>query len=119
MLLCILFVLLRHESNAKDMITELITKEDLLALRSEIVQEVKETIRQELGLLANVGTGDDEYLTTKEAARFLLISERQMRNYKASKVVPYSKIGGRLLFRKADLLAFVETHKIASRYEKN
>ena len=110
---------MRHENDAKNMITELITKDDLFALRTEIVQEVKETIRQELGLLANVGTGDDEYLTTKEAAKFLLVSERQMRNYKASKVVPYSKIGGRLLFRKADLLAFVETHKIASRYEEN
>ncbi len=101
------------------MTMEILTKDDLKALRSEIIQEVKETIRQELGLLANVGADDDEYLTTKEAARFLLVSERQMRNYKASKVVPYSKIGGRLLFRKADLLAFVETHKIASRYEEN
>lgn len=101
------------------MITELITKDDLSALRAEIVQEVKEAIRHEIGNLSNSGSDCDEYLTTKEAARFLLVSERQMRNYKASKVVPYSKIGGRLLFRKADLMAFVETHKIASRYEKN
>ena len=114
-----MFVFLRHENNAKNMITELITKDDLSALRAEIVQEVKEAIRHEIGNLSNSGSDCDEYLTTKEAARFLLVSERQMRNYKASKVVPYSKIGGRLLFRKADLMAFVETHKIASRYEKN
>lgn len=101
------------------MTMEILTKDDLKKLRAEIVQEVKEVIRYELGNLSNSGSDSDEYLTTKEAARFLLISERQMRNYKASKVVPYSKIGGRLLFRKADLLAFVETHKIASRYEKN
>lgn len=96
---------------------EILTKDDLITLKAEIVEEVKETIRQELGILTNTDTNGEEYLSTKEAAKLLLVSERQMRNYKASRVIPYSKIGGRLLFRKTDLLSFIETHRIASRYE--
>ena len=97
---------------------EILTKDDLNALKAEIVEVVRQTIRQELGTPSKTDSNSDEYLNTKDAAKFLLVSERQMRNYKASKVIPYSKIGGRLLFRKADLLAFIETHRIVSRYEE-
>ncbi len=86
---------------------EILTKDDLNALRAEIVEEVRQTIRQELGVLSKTDNNGDEYLNTKDAAKFLLVSERQMRNYKASKVIPYHKVGGRLMFNKADLLAFV------------
>ncbi len=86
---------------------EILTKDDLNALRAEIVEEVRQTIRQELGVLSKTDNNGDEYLNTKDAAKFLLVSERQMRNYKASKVIPYHKVGGRLMFNKAALLAFV------------
>lgn len=95
---------------------EILTKDDLKVLRAEIVEEIRATIRQELGVLSKTDTNGDEYLNTKDAAKFLLVSERQMRNYKASKVIPYHKVGGRLMFKKEDLLAFVEAHRISSRY---
>jgi uncharacterized protein YnzC (UPF0291/DUF896 family) len=97
---------LHREKHAK-MTMEILTKDDLNALRAEIVEEVRQTIRQELGVLSKTDNNGDEYLNTKDAAKFLLVSERQMRNYKASKVIPYHKVGGRLMFNKADLLAFV------------
>lgn len=95
---------------------EILTKDDLKVLRAEIVEEIRATIRQELGVLSKTDSNGDEYLNTKDAAKLLLVSERQMRNYKASKVIPYHKVGGRLMFNKADLLAFVEAHRISSRY---
>lgn len=95
---------------------EILTKDDLKVLRAEIVEEIRATIRQEIGVLSKTDSNGDEYLNTKDAAKFLLVSERQMRNYKASKVIPYHKVGGRLMFKKEDLLAFVEAHRISSRY---
>lgn len=93
------------------------TKEDFREFRDQILEEVKLTIRHELsGLSVSNNDASDEYLNTKDAAKLLLVSERQMRNYKASKVIPYHKVGGRLMFKKEDLLAFVEAHRISSRY---
>ena len=80
------------------MTMEIQTKDDLKVLRAEIVEEIRATIRQELGVLSKTDSNGDEYLNTKDAAKLLLVSERQMRNYKASKVIPYHKVGGRLMF---------------------
>ena len=52
---------------------------------------------------------DDVYLTRKEAAAFLKLSETTLYNLDKSQELPAVRIGGRVLYRKSDLLDLAET----------
>jgi excisionase family DNA binding protein len=55
---------------------------------------------------------EDNWLSTGEAAAELSVSVRTIMNYKAAGIVPYSKVGGRLYFRRSDLEKVLEDGKI-------
>jgi excisionase family DNA binding protein len=54
---------------------------------------------------------DDRPLTIEEAAEWLRITVRAIRRYRMMGVLPASKVGNRLLFRRSDLEKFVEGRK--------
>ena len=49
-----------------------------------------------------------EWLRTKEAAIYLGISETQIHNFKREGLIPYSKLGGSLYFKKSDIDRLLE-----------
>jgi|Deesub1362B_J571_1020462.scaffolds.fasta_scaffold58691_1 predicted site-specific integrase-resolvase len=54
-----------------------------------------------------------ELLTEKEAAEFLGIARGTLANYRsAGKGPPYVKIEGTIRYRKADLEAYIEAHRV-------
>lgn len=53
----------------------------------------------------------DEFLTTAQACRFLKMTERQLHKLKAAGIIPYSKPGSRLYFRKSALIAYMDNIK--------
>lgn len=55
---------------------------------------------------------NDDILTKKEAARYLKISIATINRLMKEKKIPYSKVNGRVLFLKRDLLQWVESKKV-------
>ena len=59
---------------------------------------------------------DDELLTAKEAAKFIMLKEKTLRNWrhlnrKGIEIGPrWGKLGGKVIYRKSDLLAYREEH---------
>jgi len=50
----------------------------------------------------------DEYFSTAEASRFIKRSPAALRNLVLRRAIPYRKPGGRLLFIKSELEAWVQ-----------
>lgn len=53
-----------------------------------------------------------DVMNKKEAADFLRISLATLKRFMKEKKIPYSKINGRVLFLKKDLIKWVESKKI-------
>lgn len=55
---------------------------------------------------------DQKYLKTREAARYLGITESELRRYARISLIPYSRPGGKMmLFAKDDLDQFITKHR--------
>lgn len=50
----------------------------------------------------------EDFLTTKEAADFLKVSEVSIHNWKRKKNLPFYRIGRSIRFKRKDLIAFAE-----------
>ena len=55
---------------------------------------------------------EDDVLTKKEASRYLKISISTLDRLMKTKDIPYSKINGRVLFLKKDLIQWIESKKV-------
>ncbi len=55
---------------------------------------------------------DDEILSKKEAAKFLKISVSNLSRLMKEKKIPYSKVNGRVLFLKEDLIKWVKSKRV-------
>jgi hypothetical protein len=56
---------------------------------------------------------NNNYLCSKEAAKFLGISSSALKDWKKKKMIPYSQntYKGRIFYEKSDLIAFIEKNK--------
>lgn len=50
----------------------------------------------------------EKYLTVKQVAELLHISERLLNDYPLNGVTPYIKISGKILYRESDILKWLE-----------
>lgn len=83
--------------------------ENPLILTSISVDELKEIIRSCLPESRSNATTDKEdsiFLTIKEAAEFLKVSEISIHTWKKSKGLKYYRVGRRIRFKKQDLIDF-------------
>jgi excisionase family DNA binding protein len=71
---------------------------------------IKSVLREELKpLLLHIKTkssSDDEFLTRKEAAEFLKISNTTLYTLDKTQVLPAKRLRGKVLYLKSDLLSF-------------
>jgi hypothetical protein len=71
---------------------------------------IKSVLREELKpLLLHIKTknsSDDEYLSRKETAEFLKISETTLWSLDKTQVLPAIRLNGKVLYLKSDLLNF-------------
>jgi len=73
-----------------------------------LMQMLKTLLKEEFKqLIQNLKTSQpDEYLTRNEAAEFLKISKTTLWNLDKTQVVPATRLNGKVLYRKSDLLDF-------------
>ena len=60
---------------------------------------------------------DDEILSKKEAAKFLKISVSNLSRLMKEKKIPYSKVNGRVLFLKEDLVKWVKNKRVKQEFD--
>lgn len=91
------------------MIKNQITILEAAELRSILISVVKEQLQEfKKGLLkvSEVGNKSDEYLTRKEAAEFLKISETTLWSLDKNQVLPAKRLNGKVLYLRSQLLNF-------------
>lgn len=75
-------------------------------LGSLIKSVLKEELQPLLLYLKNKNNSNDEYLSRKEAAEFLKISETTLWTLDKTQVLPAKRLQGKVLYLKSDLLNF-------------
>ena len=73
-----------------------------------LMQMIKELLKEEFKQLKQNLKSDksDEYLTRKEAAKFLKISETTLWTLDKTQVLPATRLNGKVLYKKSELLNF-------------
>ena len=74
---------------------DLLTKNDFINLKEDIITEVKKFLK--------INEQEEVWLKASEVKRILGCSGGTLMNLKASGRLPCSKVGGRLYFKKSDL----------------
>ncbi|ANF50277.1 transcriptional regulator [Chryseobacterium glaciei] len=76
----------------------IITREDLLKFKKEIVQEIREVIEGKMK-----SDVDREWLKSSEVRKILKVSPGTLQNLRINGTLPYRKIGGSMYYRLEDL----------------
>ena len=83
-----------------------------LCLVDQVAAKTAELVEQRLGASpVREGEGGEEVLDVAGAAAFLKIGQSTIYKAAASGGLASVKLGGRLVFRRADLLAYLEAHR--------
>lgn len=83
----------------------------------EFKELVKKCIKEELhDILHSNGNGDPQatvkLLGNREAADFLQISQRTLQTWRVKGIIPYMQIGGKLYYKKTELLEAIEKFRV-------
>jgi len=82
---------------------EIVTKDDLEALKVELLKEFK--------VLVGVESLDIKWLRSSEVLELLNISSGTLKSLRESGEIPFSKLGGSLYYNYNDLVAVLEANK--------
>ncbi|NRF38536.1 helix-turn-helix domain-containing protein [Pedobacter foliorum] len=76
---------------------EILTKEELLKFKSELIEEIKQTIKSDDVTIAH-------WLRSSEVRKLLKISAGTLQNLRIKGMLPYEKIGGIFYYAYADIV---------------
>ncbi|MBB5637031.1 hypothetical protein HDE68_002944 [Pedobacter cryoconitis] len=79
------------------MLIEILTKEELLKFKSELIQEIKAVIKSD-------EVQPKEWLRSSEVRKLLKISSGTLQNLRIKGILPYEKIGGIFYYAYADIV---------------
>lgn len=63
-------------------------------------------------LNTNVKENKDELLDNSDLLKFLKITSRTAQNYRDKGLIPFSKIGSKIFYKKSDVIEFIDKHRI-------
>lgn len=79
------------------MLIEILTKEELLKFKSELIQEIKQVIKSD-------DTQPKQWLRSSEVRALLKISSGTLQNLRIKGILPYDKVGGIFYYAYADIV---------------
>jgi len=77
-------------------------------LRSLVRTEMSDLLSSVVGNESQAKTDKREWLTNKEARDFLGSSKSTLQRYRAQGIIPFSKVGGNIYYRRADIVDLLE-----------
>lgn len=85
---------------------EMLTREDLQQLKTELLQELREVFSE------NRQPENRTWLKSAEVRKMLKISPGTLQNLRISGALPYTKVGGSLYYKYEDILKLLGEHKV-------
>jgi hypothetical protein len=76
---------------------------------SKLITEINNRLRRIEERLGN-RTADSDWLDCQSVCTMLCISKRTLDHYREQGFLPYSKIGGKVFYRKSDIESFLGHH---------
>lgn len=77
---------------------EILTREELRRFKSELIAEIKQTIRTDESVTSK------QFLRSSEVRKLLKISSGTLQNLRIKGILPYEKIGGIFYYAHADIV---------------
>lgn len=77
---------------------EILTREELQKFKSELIEEIKQTIR------IDETVTNKQFLRSAEVRKLLKISSGTLQNLRIKGILPYEKIGGIFYYAHADIV---------------
>lgn len=87
----------------------ILTTEDLYDFKLELLEEIKKLITPQASREAK------RYLKSSEVLEMLSISPGTLQNLRINGTLPYSKIGGIILYEEREIERVMEENKVSSR----
>lgn len=85
---------------------QIVTKEDLHNLKSELLQEIKTLLEN------NSPAATKKYLKSPEVRKMLQISPGTLQNLRINGTLPYTKIGGVIYYAYDDILKVMKENRV-------
>ncbi len=86
------------------MVFDILTKEDLQQFKKELLEEITQVLKRE----NSAGSGDKEWLRSREVRKKLDISPGTLQNLRITGILPFKKIGGSMYYRSSDVDKMME-----------
>jgi len=77
-------------------------------IKETISRSVADAIQSVVGLSPNRDATEKAWLSNREAAKYLNLSKTTLQRYRTSGVLPHSKLGGNIFYRRSDIEALLE-----------
>ena len=76
------------------------------------LQKMKDEIINELALITNQTTTHKEWLRSSEVMDMLSISSGTLQNLRINRVIPSSKMGGTIYYKRVDIITALNNSKV-------
>jgi len=83
---------------------ELVTKADIIAVKEEIILQIKE-------LLGQAAPKQMKLLRSRDVMKLLSISASGLQNLRVNSIIPFKKIGGTIYYQYDDIIALLDKKK--------
>ncbi|MFN3849625.1 MAG: helix-turn-helix domain-containing protein [Spirosomataceae bacterium] len=87
------------------MAVEILTKEDLQQFKSELLAELKKTLKEN-------PQSPSKYLQSYEVRKLLNISPGTLQHLRVSGQLPYTKLGGKIFYDSEDIKKMIDKGKV-------
>lgn len=89
----------------------------LFVVPEEEWRNLHDTLEQIIDLITrrNADDSSSEWIESEDARKILGISPKTWQNYRDQRLIPFSQIGRKIYVRRADLDAFLRSHRIGAR----
>jgi predicted DNA-binding transcriptional regulator AlpA len=94
----------------KTMGATIITTEDLMEFKMELLEDIKELLHN------NEGPSGKRWLKSKEVRELLGISPGTLQNLRINGTLPYTRIGGVLYYDHGEIMEVLERNKVNPRF---
>ena len=89
---------------------EIITQEDpQIQLFAQLMERILKKLERYC-VTARPMLGGEVYLTGEEVCSQLRLSTRTLQEYRNAEILPFYKIGGKILYKQSDIQAMLERH---------
>lgn len=86
----------------------------LFVVPEEEWRNLHDTLEQIMDLIArrNADDAKSEWIESEDARKILGVSPKTWQNYRDKRIIPFSQIGRKIYVNRADLDAFLRSHRI-------